>query len=90
MTLDEYIMAALEETVKYARSIERVRGAMVAVGGVLAPIKEVLEVDSDLGPEMVAAATSLDEAHHALERAGVFLTERYDARMQTLHDSPKT
>jgi len=80
VTDDTLIHDGINDVINYARAGER----LLSVAGLLAntatALKDVVELDAALAPEMMVALDALTEASDAIKRALTFLDARHQAK----------
>lgn len=72
------------ETVRFTITSERLRGMLVDVRDLLRDMRELVETDPDLIPELKTAVDHLGEVGDAIERAHVFADARARAQVERL------
>jgi hypothetical protein len=80
----ETLSEAFTASMKYGRTTERLRGVLVALQAVTVTLKDVTDLEPDLGPEVGATLEHVVEAVDSIGRASAFLDARIDATMKRL------
>lgn len=79
------IMAeAFTESIRFARSVEKMAAVVGTVGSAIRQVADVQQHDPDLAPELRVAVDHLHECGEALQRAVTFADARLSARMEEL------
>lgn len=83
----EAVGEAIDQSIRYARASERLLSAMSAAKPLSETLRNLLEAEPELGPEIESAVTSLQQIIDTLDAAGTFLTARFDDKQQRLRAS---
>lgn len=76
MAREDQLAQALEEIVRYTRTLTRLEAVIEGAGNLSTLLVKIHDDDQDLGPEVTAALTKLQDVLVIVGESGTFLEER--------------
>lgn len=84
MDATEAIGATISMTTRYVRTNERLRTTLGSVHGAVTGLREIIEIDPELGPHVTTALAGLENVIAGMEEVGNAIDRQFDEQRQRL------